>query len=150
MGFQICGQLNGLQRLGIALKYLDGIPAKLGSIYQTLDRLLDMRNGMLYAAGKYMGKLCLLALLCFLDAKLCSLLGCIALQSADLDDLAAKLLLQLRDIDLVAVLSYQVIILMAITIGRPTSTSCVVRYRLRSIFVPSMIFRITSGFSCTR
>ena len=125
MVLQISGKLNELQSLGIPLKHLNGIPAELCGVYQALDRFLDMGDGMLYAAGKYMGKLCLLTLLRFFDTQLRCLLGRVALQRTDL-------------------------MLMAITIGRPTSTSCVVRYRLRSMLVPSMIFRITSGFSCTR
>ena len=39
------------------------------------------------------------------------------------------------------------IMLIATTTGMPSSTSCVVRYRLRSRLVPSMMFRIASGRS---
>ena len=42
------------------------------------------------------------------------------------------------------------IILMASTTGIPSSVSCVVKYRLRSRFVPSMIFRMASGRSPIR
>ena len=42
------------------------------------------------------------------------------------------------------------IMLTATTTGIPSSMSCVVRYRLRSMFVPSTMFRIASGFSPTR
>ncbi len=42
------------------------------------------------------------------------------------------------------------IMLTAITIGMPSSISCVERYRFRSRFVPSIIFIIASGFSPTR
>ena len=42
------------------------------------------------------------------------------------------------------------IMLMAMTTGIPNSTNCVVRYRLRSKFEPSMMFRIASGFSSIR
>ena len=37
------------------------------------------------------------------------------------------------------------IMLMAMTTGIPSSVNCVVRYRLRSRFVPSMMFRMASG-----
>ena len=97
-----------LQSLGIALEHLNGVPAKLYCVYQPLNGLLDMRDGMLYAAGKDMGKLCLLALLSLFDTQLCRLLGSVALQRADLDDLAAQLLLKHSNIDFVAVLSHQV------------------------------------------
>ena len=39
------------------------------------------------------------------------------------------------------------IMLMAMTTGIPSSRSCVVKYRLRSIFVPSTMFKIASGRS---
>ena len=42
------------------------------------------------------------------------------------------------------------IMLMAMTTGMPSSVSCVVKYRLRSRFVPSMMFRIASGRSVIR
>ena len=42
------------------------------------------------------------------------------------------------------------IMLTAITIGSPSSASCVERYRLRSMFVPSTMFSIASGVSSTR
>ena len=42
------------------------------------------------------------------------------------------------------------IMLMAMTTGMPSSVSWVVRYRLRSRFVPSMMFRIASGRSVMR
>ena len=42
------------------------------------------------------------------------------------------------------------IMLTAITTGIPSSISCVLRYRFRSILVPSTIFRIASGFSLIR
>ena len=42
------------------------------------------------------------------------------------------------------------IMLTAQITGIPSSSSCVVRYRLRSRFVPSRIFRIASGFSVIR
>ena len=38
----------------------------------------------------------------------------------------------------------------ATTVGIPSSSSCVVRYRLRSRFVPSTMFRMASGLSFTR
>ena len=38
----------------------------------------------------------------------------------------------------------------AMTTGMPSSISWVVRYRLRSMLVPSMMFRMASGFSFTR
>ena len=42
------------------------------------------------------------------------------------------------------------IIFTAMTTGIPSSVSCVLRYRFLSMFVPSTIFKITSGFSCSR
>ena len=42
------------------------------------------------------------------------------------------------------------IMLMAMTTGMPSSVSCVVKYRLRSRFVPSMMFRMASGRSVMR
>ena len=42
------------------------------------------------------------------------------------------------------------IILTAISIGIPSSKSCVDRYRFRSIFVPSTIFKMTSGCSSSK
>ena len=42
------------------------------------------------------------------------------------------------------------IMLMAMTMGMPSSMSWVVRYRLRSRLVPSTMFKITSGRSPTR
>ena len=42
------------------------------------------------------------------------------------------------------------IMLTATTTGIPSSVSCVVRYRLRSRFVPSMMFKIASGRSLIR
>ena len=40
--------------------------------------------------------------------------------------------------------------LTATTMGTPSSASCVVRYRFLSILVPSTIFSMPSGLSCTR
>ncbi len=42
------------------------------------------------------------------------------------------------------------IMLMAMTVGIPSSMSCVVRYRFRSILVPSTMSIMASGFSFTR
>ena len=42
------------------------------------------------------------------------------------------------------------IILTAITTGIPSSSSCVVKYRFLSIFVPSTMFKIASGLCVTR
>lgn len=102
MGFQVSGKLNVLQSLRIALEYLDSIPTKLCGIYQSLNGLLNVSDSVFYATGKYVGKLCLFTLLRFLDTQLCRLLSRVALQCADLDDLAAQLLLKLSDIDLIA------------------------------------------------
>ena len=102
--------INGklLQSLGITLKDLDREPAKLLRIYDILNGLLDVCDGMLYTAGEDMRKLFLLARLCSLDAEICRIHRVLVLKSGDLDNLATKLLAQLLDIDAVAVLANQI------------------------------------------
>ena len=140
-------QLQLLLNLVITLEQLDGVPTQEAVINLALDGLFDMSDGMLNAASEHMGQLASLARLCSGNSHLSSLHAAFALQCADLNGLAAQLGAQSI---LSPFLRTRSIMLTAITTGMPSSISWVVRYRLRSMLVPSMIFRMASGFSLTK
>ena len=94
--------------LVVALKQLDSVPAQEAAIDLALNGLLNVGDGMLNAAGKDVRQLTGLALLGGGDGHLSGLLAALVLQGGDLDGLAAQLLGQLVQVDLVAVLADQV------------------------------------------
>ena len=95
-------------RLVVALEELDCKPAEINRIDLVLNGLLDVGDRVLKASVEDMRQLRRLAFLCGLDAHLSGLHRAVAVKSGDLDDLAAELLAELLDVDLVAVLPDQV------------------------------------------
>lgn len=109
-----------------------------------------MGDGVLHAAREHVGQFSGALLLGHLGSQLRSLHAALALQGADLHHLAAQGVTQLPGVDLVAVSADQVHHVHRHYHGRPSSISWVVRYRFRSILVPSTMFKMASGFSFTR
>ena len=101
-------ELQLFHDLLIPLEQLDRIPAQEAVIDLALNGLLNVGDGMLNAAGKDVRQLACLALLGSGDGQLGSLLAALVLQGGDLDGLAAKLVGQLLQVDLVAVLADEV------------------------------------------
>ena len=56
MGFQTGRNIQCLQRLLVALKYFDSVPAQVAIVHLALDRLLYAGNGVFHSAGEYMGQ----------------------------------------------------------------------------------------------
>ena len=97
------GNVQSLHDLVVALKDLDGVPALLLLGHRVHDGLLDMGDRVLHRAGEGVhrdGP----GVLCGADGGLGGVHDARALQSGDLNDLAAELTLELFDIDAVAVL----------------------------------------------
>ena len=94
--------------LVVTLEQLDGVPTQEAVIDLALDGLLNVGDGVLNTAGKDVRQLTGLALLGGGDGHLSGLLAALVLQGGDLDGLAAQLLGQLVQVDLVAVLADQV------------------------------------------
>ena len=94
--------------LVVALEQLNGVPTQEAVIDLALDGLFDVGDGMLNTAGKDVGQLNALGGLGSGDRSLGSLLAALALQGGDLNSLAAQLLGELGQVDLVAVLADQV------------------------------------------
>ena len=103
MLFEFIGQFHVLQSFFITLEDLDGIPAQVFRIHLILDGFLDMGDGMLHAAGKYVRQLGGLAGLGSIQAGLDGVLGSLTLQCADLNDLYTQFVGQFLHVDLVAV-----------------------------------------------
>ena len=101
-------ELQLVHDLLVALEQLDGIPAQEAVIHLALNGLFDVSNGVLHAAGEHMGQLSSLGSLCSSHSSLCSSLGALALQCADLHRLTAQLCAQLLQVDLITVLAHQI------------------------------------------
>ena len=101
-------ELQLVHDLLVALEQLDGIPAQEAVIHLALNGLFDVGNGVLHAAGEHMGQLSSLGSLCSSHSSLCSSLGALALQCADLHRLTAQLCAQLLQVDLITVLAHQI------------------------------------------
>ena len=103
----ILGNVQLGQDLVVTLEDLDGVPALL-LLRQIMEHcLLDVGNGMLHRAGEGVHRHGL-GTTSGLDGNLGSLLNTGALQSGDLNHLAAKLTVELLNVDLVSVLFDQV------------------------------------------
>ena len=100
---RLCRDAQLLEDLVVALKDLDRIPALLLGGLVVQDGFLDMGDGVLNSAGEGVLRLGVRAL-CRGDRGLRRVHDAGALQSGDLNDLAAQLTGQLLDVDLVAVL----------------------------------------------
>ena len=94
--------------LVITLKQLDGVPAQEAVIDLALNGLLDVGDSMLDAAGEDVGQLACLALLGSGNGQFGGLVAALVLQGGDLDGLAAQLVGQLLQVDLVPVLADEV------------------------------------------
>ena len=105
---QLFVQVQLSLNLVVALKQLDSVPAQEAAIDLALNGLLNMGDGMLNAAGKDVRQLACLALLGGGNGQLGSLLAALVLQGGDFDGLAAQLVGQLLQVDLVAVLADEV------------------------------------------
>ena len=100
---RLCRDAQLLENLVVALKDLDRVPALLLGGLVVQDGFLDMGDGVLNSAGEGVLRLGVRAL-CRGDRGLRRVHDAGALQSGDLNDLAAQLTGQLLDVDLVAVL----------------------------------------------
>ena len=97
-----------LQHLVVPLKQLDGEPAQVARVHLALNRLLDVRDGVLDAAGKHMGQFRVLSGLGQRNRLFSDLHAALALERAHLQHLAAQFLTQRREVDFVAVFAHQV------------------------------------------
>ena len=95
------------EHLVVALEDLDGVPALLLLGHAVHRSLLDVRDGVLDAAGEgvHRDRLCVL---CRVDGGLGRIHDAGALERRDLNDLAAELAGELRRVDLIAVLAHHV------------------------------------------
>ena len=101
-------ELHLLQFLFVPLKELDGVPAQARVVDLAGDGFLDVGDGVLDAAGEDVRVLAGLLFLRRGHGRLCGLHAALALERAHLDHLAAQLLAELNDVDLVAVLAHKV------------------------------------------
>ena len=108
VGLQVFGQGQGLQHLLVPLEHLDGIPAEILVVHHALNGLLDVGDGVLYAASEHVGELPGLVGLGRGYGPLGGGHAALALQGAHLHHLAAQGLAQLLEVDLVAVLPHQI------------------------------------------
>ena len=109
--FQGGVQLHLVQHLLVPLEHLDGVPPQVAGVHLSGDGLLDVGNGVLYAAGEHVGQLLLrLALgpLGGLYAALGGLHAALVFQGAHLHHVAAQGLSQLFQVDFVPVFAHQV------------------------------------------
>ena len=103
MGHDVSGNLQLFENLFVTFKDLDGVPALLLFGHVVNNSLFDVGNRMLDRAGERVHRNGL-GVLCSVDGGLRGGVDAGALQSGDLDDLAAKLTGKLVQVDLVAVL----------------------------------------------
>ena len=109
MRHQIGGQVEFLLHLGIALKQFDRIPAQETGLHMALNGFLNVRNGVLYAAGKHMGLLFdLFFALGQCQRSLGGLHAALAFQGAHFHHRAAQALAELGKVQLVAVFAHQI------------------------------------------
>ena len=102
------GDVQLLKHLAVALKNLDGEPALLLFGHGVQGGFLDVRDGVLDGAGEGVHRNGLGAALRGFHGRFRRFHNAVALQSGDLDDLAAQLAGKLRAVDLVAVLAHTV------------------------------------------
>ena len=102
-------------RFIVALKELDGEPPEIFRIHRTLDRFLDVRDGVLDASCKNVRKLMppsrsrfLLCPLRRLNGHLRGMHGVLAVQRADFDRVTSELFPELLRIDRIAALSDEI------------------------------------------
>ena len=105
---QLLVQPQVLQDLGIPLEELDGVPAEVALLHPALDGLLNVGQGVLYAAGEHVRQLAGLAVLGQSHRLFSGLHAALALQGAHLHDLAAQGRAQPGEVDGIAVLPHQV------------------------------------------
>ena len=100
----ILRQIQLCQNLLIALEHLDGIPAEIMLRNIDFDAFLDMGDCMFHTARKNMGQFNIGVLLCKIDAGFRRIHRRFTLESAHLDNRAAKAFTQLLEINFVPVL----------------------------------------------